>query len=53
METKNLSLSTPWAIYFRQIEALFQEDSEVRVTFESEDGEHEIKIYVKIIILFF
>ena len=46
METKNLSLATPWAIYFRQIEALFQEDSEVRVTFESEDGEHEIKIYV-------
>lgn len=45
METNKLSLSAPWAIYFRQIEALFKEDPEIKVIFDSE--ENEIKLYVE------
>ena len=48
MANSILSLSTPWAIYFRQIEALFKEDPEIRVTFDNEiEEEKEIKIYVE------
>ena len=33
---ENLNMSSPWVIYFRQVEALFKEDPDVKVEFDSE-----------------
>lgn len=38
-------LSSPWVLYFRKIEALFQEDPDIKVQLVDED--YTIKIYVE------
>ena len=40
-----LKLSPPWVILYREIEALFKDDPEVRVIFD--EDEIEIKLYVE------
>jgi hypothetical protein len=42
---ENIKLSSPWAIYFRQVQALFAEDSAVKVVFD--ENANELKIYVE------
>lgn len=42
---QKLELSTPWVIYYRELEALFKEDPEVRVVYD-EDA-IEVKLYVE------
>lgn len=39
-----MRLSSPWEIYHKQIVALFQEDDEIKVTFDEEN--YEIKLFV-------
>jgi hypothetical protein len=39
-----LKLSSPWAIYFRQVQAMFKEDPEVHVTINTQIP--ELKIFV-------
>lgn len=39
-----LGLSSPWTIYYRELEALFAKDPDVRVIFDEE--KKEIKLYV-------
>ena len=39
-----LHLSAPWVIFYREVEALFSEDHEVRVIYD--EMENEIKLYV-------
>ena len=44
-----LNLSPPWITYYRQLNAFFSEDPEVRVVFDDtseDDGEYIIKLYV-------
>lgn len=44
---ENLKLSTPWVTLYRQINALFGEDPDVRVEYSAGDGEDPlIKLYV-------
>lgn len=40
-----LKLSTPWVIFYREVEAMFKDDPEVRVVFNEE--EPEVKLYVE------
>ncbi len=40
-----MRLSAPWEIFYKEIAALFQEDSEIKVTFDEEKC--EIKLYVE------
>ena len=40
-----LGLSSPWMIYYREVEALFQMDPGVRVIFD--DDNRELKLYVE------
>lgn len=47
-DPKKVSLSAPWVIYFRMIEAMFKRDPRVKVVLDSSDGANqEIKIYVE------
>lgn len=39
-----LKLAAPWTVFYRQLQALFKEDSEVKVIFDEENS--EIKLYV-------
>lgn len=45
-QQKTIKLSSPWVTYFRQIEALFSEDENVRVELDEECKTPEVKIYV-------
>lgn len=40
-----LKLSSPWQIYYHQINALFEQDPEVKVVFN--DEEYELKLFVE------
>ena len=40
-----LGLSAPWTIYYRQIQALFDEDSDINVVFDEKD--FSVKLYVE------
>lgn len=42
---KELKLSAPWVVYFRQIESLFGEDPEIKVEFDEENI--EVKLFVE------
>ena len=42
--TKSVGLSAPWIIYFREVEALFAQDPEVKVLMD--EDEYELSIYV-------
>lgn len=42
---KNIGLISPWVDYYRQVQALFQEDPEVEVSFD--EGSNIIKVYVQ------
>lgn len=44
-EEKSLGLISPWIDFYRQVQALFQEDDEVEVKFNEETC--ELKIYVE------
>lgn len=44
MENKELKIASPWVIFYRQINALFGDDPEIKVTFDEE--ENVIKLYV-------
>ena len=39
-----LSLSAPWVTYYREVEALFEDDPEVNVVYNEDDN--ELKLYV-------
>lgn len=41
----NLKLSPPWIIYYKEIQAFFNEDPDVRVIYDAEN--YEIKLYVE------
>jgi len=45
MSEKKVTLSSPWAIYFRQVQSLFKEDPGVKVVLD--DDKPELKIYVE------
>lgn len=40
-----LNLSTPWDLYYREIEALFKDDPQVKVVYDEEAK--EVKLYVE------
>lgn len=42
---EDVRLSSPWAIYFRQVQALFAEDPAVKVVFD--ENANELKLYVE------
>lgn len=42
---ENLKLSSPWVLYFRKVEALFEQDPDVTVEFD--DANYELKLYVE------
>ena len=41
---KNLKLSAPWVVYYREIEALFGADPEITITIDEEN--YSVKLYV-------
>lgn len=41
---KNLNLSSPWEIYYKEICAMFSKDEDIKITFD--DDEYVIKLYV-------
>lgn len=40
-----MKLSSPWVEFYRKIEALFEQDDEVKVVYE--EGNNEVKLYVE------
>ena len=45
MENKEVKLAPPWITYYRQVEALFGEDPDIKVVFD--EDELHIKLYVE------
>ena len=41
---ENLNMSSPWVIYFRQVEALFKEDPDVKVEFDNETNTLTLRV---------
>ena len=44
MNKNNVGLSSPWAIYYRQLEALFMKDPQVKVIFDADIPEVQIRV---------
>lgn len=45
MENKKIKLISPWVNFYREIEALFGKDSDIKIVFDN--AERVIKLYVK------
>ena len=44
MNKKGLNLASPWAIFYHEIQALFEKDEDIKITFDEEN--YVIKLYV-------
>lgn len=44
MENTNVKLSPPWAIFYQEINAMFKEDSEIKI--EYDEAKPEVKLFI-------
>ena len=44
MNKKGLNLASPWVIFYHEVQALFEKDEDIKITFDEEN--YVIKLYV-------